>query len=454
MPVPGRAAATSGVPRVVIVGGGFAGLSAARALRGAALEVTLVDRRNHHLFQPLLYQVASAVLNTSDIASPIRKILRRQKNVTVLLGEVERVELDRRRVVLVDGGLSYDFLILAAGATDSYFAHPEWKVEAPGLKSLDQAVEIRNRVLFAFEAAERETDPERRRAWLTFVVIGGGPTGVELAGALAEIAFHSLVRDFRSIDSRQAKVVLLEGGERILPAFSPESAASAVRQLERLGVEVRSGALVTAIDPLGVTLGGERIASRTKLWAAGVRAVDLTRSLGVALDRGGRVVVAPDLSLPGHPEAFAVGDLCAVQQDGKLVPGVAPAAMQAGRHAARSVLRLTRGEATRPFHYVDKGSLATIGRRAAVAEIGRFRLSGVLAWFAWLTIHLFFLIGYRNRVLVLFEWAWAYVTKQRGARLITTHPATVVEAGEAEPIGGVSSQTSRSETPIARSMIS
>jgi NADH:quinone reductase (non-electrogenic) len=453
MALPGSAAGAPGVPRVVIVGGGFAGLSAARVLRRARLEITLVDRRNHHLFQPLLYQVASAALNTSDIASPIRKILRRQKNVTVLLGEVERVELDRHRVVLLDGALSYDFLILAGGATDSYFAHPEWKACAPGLKSLDQAVAIRNRVLFAFEAAERETDAERRRAWLTFVVIGGGPTGVELAGALAEIAFHTLVRDFRSIDSRQAKVVLLEGGERILPAFSPESSASAVNQLERLGVEVRTGALVTAIDPLGVTLGAEHIASRTKLWAAGVRAVDLTRSLGVPLDRGGRVLVAPDLSLPGHPEAFAVGDLCALQQDGKAVPGVAPAAMQGGRQAARNVLRLVRGEPTRPFHYVDKGSLATIGRRAAVAEIGRLRLSGLIAWIAWLTIHLFFLIGFRNRALVLFEWAWAYVTKQRGARLITTHPATVVEVGEAGS-AGPTPQTSRSETPIARSMIS
>ncbi|HZR79755.1 MAG TPA: NAD(P)/FAD-dependent oxidoreductase [Candidatus Binatia bacterium] len=427
-------------PRVLIVGGGFGGLAAVRALRRRPVDVTIVDRRNYHLFQPLLYQVASAVLNPSDIASPIRTILRRQANASVLLDEVVSVDVAGRAVVLADTGrCGYDFLILAAGATDNYFGHPEWEAHAPSLKSIDEAVAIRNRVLFAFEAAEREGDPVRRRAWLTFVVVGGGPTGVELAGALAEIAFHTMPRDFRRLDPRQAQVILVEGGERVLAAYSPKSSESAARQLAKLGVVVRTRALVTAMDAESVTIGSERIVARTKLWAAGVRASPLARSLGVALDRGGRVRVAPDLSLPGHPEVFVVGDLCAIECDGKPVPGVAPAAMQQGRHAAENVLRLVAQKPTEPFRYVDKGSLATIGRKAAVAEVFGLRLSGLTAWFAWLAIHIFFLIGFRNRLLVLIEWAWAYVTFQRGARLIT---------------GGPPDQTSMSETPMARSMMS
>jgi NADH dehydrogenase len=438
--VAAQAAATrSGRPRVVVVGGGFGGLAAARALRAAPLDVTLVDRRNHHLFQPLLYQVASAALNTSDIATPIRKILRRQDNAFVLLDQVTRVDLAGDALELADTGrLPYDFLLLAAGATDAYFGHPEWVAYAPSLKSLDEAIAIRNRVLFAFEAAEREEDPEQRRGWLTFVVVGGGPTGVELAGSLAEIAFHTLARDFRRIDPRDARVILVEGGPRILPAFSERSSASAVRQLEALGVAVRTGAMVTAMNAESVTVAGERIAAHTKVWAAGVEASPLTRDLGVPIDRAGRIRVAPDLSIPGHPNAFAIGDIAAVEQDGKPVPGVAPAAMQQGRHAAANVARLVAGQATQPFRYVDKGSLATIGRRAAVAEVFGLELSGLLAWLAWLGIHIFFLIGFRNRIIVLFEWAWAYVTFQRGARLIT---------------GGPADQTSMSETPIARSMI-
>ena len=407
-------------PQIVIVGAGFGGLRAAQRLRHAKARVTVLDRRNHHLFQPLLYQVATAGLNPSDIAAPIRRILRRQANTTVLLAEVTGIDLAARQVKLAEGELAYDFLILAAGATDNYFGHDAWAPHAPGLKSLDDAVEIRTRVLLAFEAAERAADESERAHWLTFVVIGGGPTGVELAGALSEIARHTLARDFRRFDPRQARVLLLEGGPRILASYSEASSASAQRQLERLGVTVRTGALVADIDGTGVRVGAEHIAARTVLWAAGVRAVPLARTLDVPLDRAGRVLVERDLSVPGHPSAFVIGDLCSfTQSDGKPVPGVAPAAMQEGDHAAENVLRLLEGKQTEAFVYRDKGSLATIGRAAAVAEIGWFRLSGLLAWLAWLGIHIFFLIGFRNRALVLFEWSWAYVTYQRGARLIT-----------------------------------
>lgn len=404
---------------IVIVGAGFGGLRAAQQLKSSPARVTVLDRRNHHLFQPLLYQVATAGLNPSDIAAPIRGILRRQRNTTVLLAEVTAIDLATRRVLLSDGDIGYDFLILAAGATDNYFGHEAWAQHAPGLKSLDDAVEIRTRVLLAFEAAERASDDVERARWLTFVVIGGGPTGVELAGALGEIARHTLARDFRRFDPREARVVLLEAGPRVLAAYGEASSAIAAHQLERLGVDVRTGTMVTDIDAHGVTLGSERIAARTVLWAAGVRGVSLARTLGLPLDRAGRVVVEPDLSLPGHPEAFVIGDLCAFEQGGKSVPGVAPAAMQMGDHAAANVLRLLGGRPTEAFVYRDKGSLATIGRAAAVAEIGWFRLSGLLAWLAWLGIHVFFLIGFRNRALVLFEWSWAYLTYQRGARLIT-----------------------------------
>ena len=403
----------------MILGGGFAGLNAARALRREPVEVVLIDRRNHHLFQPLLYQVATATLNPSDIAQPIRKILRTQRNAGVALAEARAIDPARKVVTLADGELPFDFLIVATGATHSYFGHPEWERHAPGLKTLEDALAIRRRVLLAYEAAERETDEARQSAWLTFVVVGGGPTGVELAGALAEIARQGLRDDFRRIDPRRARVILIEAGPRILPGFPETLSQSAVAQLARLGAEVLTGSPVTSIDPEGVTLGERRVAARTVLWAAGVAASPIARSLGVSLDRTGRVPVAPDLSLPGSPNIFVVGDLAALQQDGRPVPGVAPAAIQEGSHAARNIARILRGKPTLPFRYHDKGSLATIGRASAVADFGRLRLSGPIAWLAWLLVHIFFLIGFRNRLRVLFEWVWAYWTYDRGARLIT-----------------------------------
>jgi NADH dehydrogenase len=382
------------------------------------VRVTVVDRRNHHLFQPLLYQVATAGLSPADIASPIRRILRKQRNTAVVLAEVESVDVAARRVVLKDGAIGYDYLVVAAGATHSYFGHDDWEAFAPGLKSIEDALEIRRRALLAFEAAEREDDPARRRAWLTFVVVGGGPTGVEMAGAFAEIARHSLSREFRRIDPHTARVILVEAGPRILPAYPPDLSDHAVRQLEALGAQVWVGMPVTGVSAEGVEMGKEHVAAHTVVWAAGVAASPLARSLGAALDRAGRVKVDPDLTLPGHPEVQVVGDLAAVEQDGALVPGVAPAAMQMGRHAARNVLRALAGQPPLPFRYVDKGSLATIGRRSGVALFGKLRLWGFPAWAAWLAIHIFFLIGFRNRFVVLFSWAWAYLTYQRSARLI------------------------------------
>ena len=407
-------------PHVVIVGGGFGGLYAARALAGRPVRVTLLDRRNHHLFQPLLYQVATAVLNPSDIAAPLRSVLRRATNVTVFLASVERVDLAGRRVVLERGEIGYDGLVLAAGASHSYFGHDDWEVFAPGLKTLEDALEIRRRVLLAYEAAERERDGAEQRALLTFVVIGGGPTGVELAGALGEISRQTIARDFRLIDPTKARIILLEGGPRILPAFPEPLSRSAADALRRIGVEVDTHAVVTRVTADAVWLGGEQIRTRTVLWAAGVAAAPLARTLGAPLDHAGRVLVERDLSVPGHPEAFAIGDLCAfLHQTGAPLPGVAPVAIQQGRAVADNVLRRLRGQPTRSFRYRDKGSMATIGRAAAVAVVGRFRLSGLLAWLAWLLVHIMFLIGFRNRLLVLFEWAWAYVTWHRGARLIT-----------------------------------
>jgi NADH:ubiquinone reductase (H+-translocating) len=407
-------------PHVVIVGGGFAGLNAARGLARRDVRVTLVDRRNHHLFQPLLYQVATAALSPADIAMPLRSILRDAARVRVLLADVEAVDLAARRVVLDEGTLEYDALIVAAGAGHSYFGHDEWERLAPGLKTLEDALEIRRRLLLAVEAAERVEDGAERRALLTFVVVGGGPTGVELAGAIAEIARHTIARDFRAIDPTQARVLLLEGGPRILASFPEDLAAAAARSLARLGVEVRTGALVTRITPDAVWVGGEQIRSRAVVWAAGVAGAPLARSLGVPLDRAGRVPVDPDLSVPGHPEVFVVGDLSAFpHQTGAPLPGVAPVAIQQGRTAAANAWRRLRGEPTRPFHYRDRGSMATVGRAAAVAAIGRLHLSGLPAWIAWLGVHIAYLIGFRNRFLVLFQWAWAYVTWQRGARLIT-----------------------------------
>jgi NADH dehydrogenase len=401
---------------VVIIGGGFGGLYATRSLRRAPVKITLVDRRNHHLFQPLLYQVASAALNPSDIAMPIRRIVRRQKNVDVLLGDAVSIDVPGHRVILADGELKYDKLIIATGATHSYFGHDEWEQYAPGLKTIEDALNMRRRILLAYEAAEREPDDEHRREWMTFVVVGGGPTGVELAGALAEISRQVLKKDFRHIDPGAARIVLIEAGPRVLPSYTEVSSQKAVKQLQQLGAEVMNNTKVVGIDERGVDLGeGRRIDARTVLWAAGVRASPLAKSLGVPLDRAGRVVVEPTLTIPASQDVFVIGDLAAVPG----VPGVAPAAMQMGRATAKNIVRAARGEPLVPFKYFDKGSLATIGRAAAVAEIHKFKLSGLIAWLAWLFIHIFYLIGFRNRFLVLAEWAWAYIRNERGARLIT-----------------------------------
>ncbi len=406
-------------PRVVIIGGGFGGLRAARSLAAAPVKITLIDRRNHHLFQPLLYQVATAGLNPADIATPIRRILRDQENVEVLLAEAQSVDMATKRVTLDAGSIDYDYLIVATGARHSYFGNEQWIPFAPGLKSIGDAVEIRRRILSAFEYAEREEDPEIRRAWLTFVVVGGGPTGVELSGALCEIAHHALARDFRRIDSKQAKIILLEGGPRVLPVYPPQLSEKAKEQMTKLGVDVRTDQRVTHIDADGVGIGDVRIATRTVLWAAGVMGSRLGRMLGAETDKTGRVLVNPDLTVPGHPEVFVVGDVANLKIDGKPVPGVAPAAMQEGAHAAGNILRAIASQPLEPFRYHDKGSLATIGRSAAVADLGKFKLSGTIAWLAWLFVHLLFLIGFRNRLLVMIEWAWSFVSYDRGARLIT-----------------------------------
>ena len=407
-------------PHVVIIGGGFGGLNAAQSLRNAPVKITLVDRRNHHLFQPLLYQVATAALNPSDIATPIRSILRKQKNVEVILGSVTSIDTANRIVKLDDGELTYDYLIVATGATHSYFKNPEWEQHAPGLKTIEDALEIRRRVFKAFELAEREADPEKQKAWLTFVVVGGGPTGVELAGALAEISRHALKGDFRRIDPTRARILLVEARDRVLGMYSDDLSAFARTRLEQLGVEVITGAGVTEMSADAIRVGEQSIATRTILWGAGVQASPLAKTLGVPLDRAGRVIVQPDLSVPGHPNVFVIGDLAAVQQaDGTLVPGVAPAAMQGGIHAAFNIVCSLAGRPSMPFRYRDKGSLATIGRGAAVAHFGKFKLTGVVAWLLWLTLHVFFLIGFRNRMFVIAHWMWALFTRQRGARLIT-----------------------------------
>jgi NADH:quinone reductase (non-electrogenic) len=410
------------LPHVVIVGGGFGGLYAARALKRAPVQLTLIDRRNYHLFQPLLYQVATAALDSSDIAYPIRAALRWQRNARVLLAHVTAIDTHSKKVILDDGDISYDYLIVSTGATHSYFGHDDWAKDAPGLKSIEDALDIRRRVLLAYEAAEREPDPERRSAWLTFVVVGGGPTGVELAGALGEIARYAMAKDFRTIDPTQARIILLEGGERVLPTYVPALSARAQALLESLGVEVHTKTMVTAVDEHGVGMGDARIVARTILWAAGVAASPVARSLDVPLDRVGRVQVRDDLTIPGHADVFVVGDLAATMSNGKPVPGVAPAAIQGGRHAAYCIQRALLHQPYPPFQYRDKGSLATIGRAAAVADLGWLKLSGFSAWVAWMTVHLFFLIGFRNRVLVMLSWIWSYVTFQRGARLITGDP--------------------------------
>ena len=407
-------------PHLLVVGGGFGGLWATRALAVAPLRITLLDRVNHHLFQPLLYQVATAGLSSPDIAAPLRHILRGQANVTVLMGEAERVDAAAREVRLRDGGrIGYDYLLLATGATHAYFGHDDWAPHAPGLKTLDDALLIRRRLLSAFERAEAERDTATRHALLTFVIVGGGPTGVELAGTLAEIAHHTLRHEFRNIDPRrQTRVLLVEAGPRILSAFPESLSRKALRQLGQLGVEVRTGQAVTAIDADGAEVGGERIAARSVLWAAGVAASPLARTLGVELDRAGRVPVGPDLSVPGLPHVFVAGDLASVQQDGRPVPGVAPAAKQMGVHAAHAIRARIEGRAATPFRYRDHGNLATIGRSKAIVDLHGFRFSGYAAWLFWLAAHIFFLIGFRNRAVVLLDWAMAYWSYQRTARII------------------------------------
>ncbi|NQD35686.1 NAD(P)/FAD-dependent oxidoreductase [Permianibacter sp. IMCC34836] len=427
--------APTALPHVLIIGGGFAGLSAARALANAPARVTLIDRRNHHLFQPLLYQVAMAALNPSDVAYPIRAILRDQRNTQVLLAEARRIDLAQRRVELDNGALAYDYLIVASGASHSYFGNEHWATVAPGLKTIEDALDIRRRVFLAYEAAERERDALAQKAWQSFVVIGGGPTGVELAGALAEIGRHTLKDDFRHIDPRSVRVLLIEGRERLLAAFDPQLSADARRALEKLGVEVRTNERVTEVTDQEVTLAsGERLPARTVLWAAGVQASALTQSLAANRDRAGRVEVQADLSLPDHPEVFVVGDTAKMLSAGKEVPGMAQGASQSGRHAARQILAELRGEpnARSPFRYRNLGSMATIGRASAIAEIGRWKQSGFFAWLFWWALHIYGLIGFRSRTSAFLNWGWQWLTFQRGARLITGERPELPEIGPAD----------------------
>lgn len=434
-------------PRVVIVGGGFGGLAAAQAMGNAPVKLTLVDRKNYHTFQPLLYQVATAGLSPGEIAAPIRSILRHRKNTEVLMSEVTGFDLEHRRVEMPDGEIPYDYLIIAAGASHAYFGHDDWEPFAPGLKTIEDALEIRRRVLLAFELAERQAVHGEAGTPLNFTVVGGGPTGVELAGTLAEISRHALAHEFRSIDPKMAHILLLEGGPRILPTYAEDLSRSAQQQLEHLGVEVRTSTMVTNVEAGTIYVGQAQLSATVILWAAGVAASPLGKKLGMPVDRAGRVLVQPDLTLPGHPEIFVIGDLASVKdKNGKLLPGVAPVAMQQGRYAAKVIrkeiearvpsfsrssreepaLSLSKGgsfdsgvESRPPFHYFDKGSLATIGRAAAIAEFGKIHISGFIAWLSWLFVHILFLIGFRNRLLVFIQWAWSYVTYERGARLIT-----------------------------------
>src|SRR5215831_6337239 len=416
-------------PRVVIVGAGFAGLNAARALAKAPVQITVIDRKNFHTFQPLLYQVATAGLSPGEIAEPIRSILRPYKNVEVLMAEVTGFDLDRRMVETPELEIPYDYLIVASGATHSYFGHEDWEVFAPGLKTIEDALEIRRRVLLAFELAERQAAAGETEAPVNFVVVGGGPTGVELAGTLAEICRYALAHDFREINPARTHILLIEGGPRVLPAYAEDLSRSAEEQLRHLGVEVRTSSMVTHVEAGAVCLGETRLPATVVLWAAGVAASPLGKRLGVAVDRAGRVPVQPDLSLPGHPEVFVIGDLAAAKDEhGKPLPGVAPVAIQQGKFVAkliRAEVEAAGGRDVRsaeprpPFHYWDKGSLATIGRAAAVAQFGKIHISGFIAWLSWLFVHILFLIGFRNRLLVFIQWAWSYVTYERGARLIT-----------------------------------
>ena len=406
---------------MVIIGGGFGGIAAARALRRANVDITLIDRTNHFTFQPLLYQVATAALAPSDITAPIRWILRSQKNTEVLMAEAREIDTSRR-VVRIDDELRelpYDYLIVAPGSRHSYFGHDEWEPYAPGLKAVEDASEIRRRFLLAYEIAEKTEDPKARDEYLTFVIVGGGPTGVELAGAIPFIAKKALASEFRRVDTRRTRVVLVEAGPRILPSFPEDLAAHAARDLADLGVEVRVNSFVTKVEPDGVRVGDEKIRARTAFWAAGNKASPLGGFLGAPLDNAGRVKVNPDLSVPGHPEIFAIGDLATLPQDGRLVPWVAPAANQQGAFAAKSIVRDLRGQPRGKFHYFNKGDLATIGRSRAIADFGRVRFAGRLAWFLWLFVHIMYLVGFRNRIVVFIEWAYAYFTYQAGVRLIT-----------------------------------
>jgi NADH dehydrogenase len=415
---------------VVVVGGGFGGLNAVLGLGGEAVDVTLIDRRNFHLFQPLLYQVATASLSPGDIASPLRAVVRKQKNVRVWLGEVESVDVERQTVLLKDGEVTYDYLIVATGGTHAYFGHEEWGAVAPGLKTVEDATEIRRRFLLAFENAERESDPAKRRQLLTFVIVGAGPTGVELAGAMAEIAHHTLPSDFRAIDTATARIILLEGGDRVLPTFAPELSEKARRSLESRGVEVRTGAFVTGIEPGRVTIGNEVIDACDLVWAAGVKASPLGATLGAVTDRAGRVEVNSDATIPGHANVFVIGDLALFREDGNPLPGVATVAIQQGKYVAKTIRRDLRGEPRKPFHYFDKGLLATIGKASAVADVGGLKMSGLLAWLIWVVIHISYLIGFRNRILVMIQWGWAWLTASRGIRLITGNAETMERAEE------------------------
>jgi NADH dehydrogenase len=438
---------------VVILGGGFGGLAAARALDAPGVRVTLVDRSNHHLFQPLLYQVAAAALAAPDVSAPIRKLLWRQRNATVLMAGVQRIEVDKRRVLLDGRYLDYNYLVLATGMTHAYFGNDRWAAHAPGLKTIGEALDVRRRILRAFEAAELETSPEARRAWTTFVVIGGGPTGVELAGALAEIAGRTLARDFRRFDPRTTRVILVEANARILSTFPEELSRKAHEELTGLGIEVRTGTRVTDLGPDFVEIGAEAITARTVLWAAGVRASPLTAHLGVPLDRGGRVWVEDDLSVPDRPEVFVVGDLIAKTQEGRPLPGVAQLAIQSGRHAARNILHTLGGRVRQPFRYVDKGSMATIGRNKAVAQIGRFKFTGIVAWWLWLTVHLLSLVSFRSRLAVLMEWAFAYFTWQRRSRVILEVPRELASLAGAPSMAGKVVRLDTSPAPVPRGAV-
>jgi NADH dehydrogenase len=411
---------TNSNPHIVVIGAGFGGLYAVKNLARGPFRITIIDRSNHHLFQPLLYQVATAAVSPGDIAQPIRHIFRRFKNVQVLMASAKTIDLQNRRVQLEDSFVSYDYLIVATGATHAYFGHDEWEQVAPGLKSLEDAIEMRRMFLMAFEEAEKESDPKRREALMRFVIVGAGPTGVELAGTMADVSRLALSKEFRNINPGDAHVVLLEGGPRILPAYPPKLSESAKRQLEKRGVQVRTNALVTRVEKGAVCIGDEKIETESIFWAAGVAASSLGKAFGIPMDRSGRVKVSPDLTIEGHPEIFVIGDLAAVvDAKGKQVPGVAPAAIQMGQYAAKAIRAKLKGKNIKPFVYWDKGNIATIGRSAAVGYVGKLTISGFIAWIGWLMIHIFFLIGFRNRIFVILQWAWTYLLFNMSARLIT-----------------------------------